>query len=465
MTTLGYILLPVGLVTFLFSRKWLYRLFVFSTLFSATSAINFGEGQNASGLQVWMFFGFLWILRLTFDSLSGLSLTIDRRFLGPSLWLLAFVAVACVSLAMPLYIDGALLITAPILGDNSETPLVLTSHNISQVLYLLFGGIIAICVAHANLAEDSKDETERIILISAIFVSLWGLFQFFCNVTGFPYPDSLFNNSASESAKGFLQTFNQGMKRVSSTAVEPSMLAQSLITLLPLTIPAWFKRGHVITGFVDRCASVLFVVVLLLSTSSTAYLGIFLFSFLLLVVLLRTRTISMSKATLFTVVTVCSIAIIAALAIALLPLARDVLTSVLVDKSSSGSALERAMTITLAFGYFQKYPLLGIGWGSATSHDLIVKLLSNVGVIGALAFLAAMWSVIRSNWKRLSPLRDAASMSRAVWFLSLSVFLGTSLIIEFPLVFGNFWLVLGMAISSGATVRAIRVSQDSVQAA
>jgi hypothetical protein len=40
MTPLGYIMLPVGLAGLFLSKRWLYRLFVFSTLFSATSAIN-----------------------------------------------------------------------------------------------------------------------------------------------------------------------------------------------------------------------------------------------------------------------------------------------------------------------------------------------------------------------------------------------------------------------------------------
>ena len=64
MTPLGYILLPIGFAGMILSTKWLYRLFVFWTLFSATSAINFGQGEDGSALQVWMFFGFLWLLRL-----------------------------------------------------------------------------------------------------------------------------------------------------------------------------------------------------------------------------------------------------------------------------------------------------------------------------------------------------------------------------------------------------------------
>ena len=449
MTPLGYLLLPVGFACLLLSKKWLYRIFVFTTLFSATSIINFGEEENASALQVWMFFGCVWILRLILERVSTVSFALDRRILRPSLWLIAFLFVALMSLIMPLYINGALAITSPILGDGSRTPLYLSVHNITQYLYLAFGVTIAVCVAHSNLLDRQRHETEKILLLSAIFISAWGLFQLLCNVTGLPYPDAIFNNSSSAAAKGFLQTLDNGVSRITSAAVEPSVLAQSLIAVLPLTLPAWLKRGHLVSRFVDRSASVLFVVVLILCTSSTAYLGLLILAVSSLAAMLRTRHVSITKAVKITVSAVCLASVLVGAAISSLPIARDVVTSLLLDKSSSSSALERLMTIGLAYGYFQKFPVLGIGWGSATSHDLIVKLLSNVGILGTFAFLGAMLCVIRSDWRGLEPLVDSLSISRFVWFQSFIVFLFTSVLIGFPLAFGNFWLILGMAIATG----------------
>jgi len=133
-----------------------------------------------------------------------------------------------------------------------------------------------------------------------------------------------------------------------------------------------------------------------------------------------------------------------------IPVISDVVKSALLNKSSSGSGLERLMTIQLAFGYFQKFPILGIGFGSATSHDLIVKLLSNIGIVGTLLFFAAILSILRANWRRVDSLVAPASLSRSAWLLSLAVFVFTSVLIEFPLVFGNFWLILGMAIATSA---------------
>src|SRR6185369_12103016 len=137
MTLLGYLMLPIGLGGLLLSKRWLYRMFVFWTLFSATSAANFGEKENGSALQLWMLFGLIWLIRLILEHQIMLHSSADRRILRPCLWLVAFVIAASFSLIMPLYINGTLLITSPVLFDGSETPLFLTSRNLTQLLYLI----------------------------------------------------------------------------------------------------------------------------------------------------------------------------------------------------------------------------------------------------------------------------------------------------------------------------------------
>jgi O-antigen ligase len=142
------------------------------------------------------------------------------------------------------------------------------------------------------------------------------------------------------------------------------------------------------------------------------------------------------------------------------PFISELINTLLLSKASSGSGIERAMTISLAFGYFQKYPILGIGWGSATSHDLIVKLLSNVGIVGTVVFSCAIVSIVRANWQKISSRNSPLDLSREVWLLSLVSFVLTSILIEFPFVFGNFWLVVGMCMATGS--RSVSASSFSV---
>ena len=458
MTPLGYILLPLGVAGLLVSPRWLYRLFVFWTLFSATSVLNVGEAQNGSAVQVWMFFGALWILRLGLERVSLFSFSIDNRLKRTSFWMIAFLVVATISLVMPVLIDGSLLIAAPTF-EGDPTPLVLTGHNITQLLYLIFGGTLAICVAHANLTDDNREETERVILYSGIFLACWGIFQFLCNITGLPYPDFLLNNSGSASGQGFRQALKDiGVQRVSSAAVEPSVLAQALLSLLPLTLPAWLKRGFVFSRRRDRLVALLFVVVLILSTSSVAYVGLAILGLTYVVYSVRTGRFSKRKAiAVFVPVGILATAIVA-VAIISVPFVSQIADSVLLSKASSGSAIERAMTISYAFGYFQKYPILGIGWGSATSHDVIVKLLSNVGIVGTVVFFWGIFSIVRSNWRRISRGNSPLELSREAWLMSLVSFVLTSVLIEFPLPFGNFWLIIGMSMATAATARGLPVA-------
>jgi hypothetical protein len=462
-TPLGYILLPVGLAGLLMSARWLYRLFVFWTLFSATAVLNVGGSDNGSALQVWMFFGTLWLLRLGLERISLLSFSIDKRLRRTTYWIIAFLGVAAVSLVMPVLINGHLLITSPTLGDNEQTPLFLSGHNVTQLLYLVFGGIIAICVAHVNLQEKQREETERIILYAGIFLACWGILQFFCNVTGIPYPSFLLNNSASESATGYMQTVDEGIRRVSSAAVEPSVLAQALLTLLPLTLPAWRKRGSVFSRRRDRLVALLFILVLVLSTSSTAYLGLVILALTYVVYSVRIGSFSKTKAVLIFVLIGVVASAIVAVAFMSVPIVSGLLQSQLLGKASSGSGIERAMTISLAFGYFQRYPILGIGWGSATSHDLIVKLLSNVGIVGTVVFFCAIFSIVRANWRKISSRSFPLELSREAWLMSLVCFVLTSILIEFPLPFGNFWLILGMSMSTACLPATTRGLSFAVQ--
>lgn len=453
MTPLGYLLLPVGLAALFTSSRWLYRLFVFWTLFSATSVLNVGGADNGSAVQVWMFFGALWILRLALERVFLLSFSIDNRLRRMSYWMIAFLGVATVSLVMPVLINGRLLIASPYLIENTETPLFLTGHNITQLLYLIFGGIIAICVAHVNLDETQREETESIILYSGIFIACWGLFQFACNVTGLPYPDFLLNNSGSAAGKGFMQSISEiGVHRISSATVEPSVLAQALLTLLPLTLPAWRRRGFVFSRRRDRLVAVLFIIVLVLSTSSTAYIGFAILALTYVVYSVRTGSFSKTKAFfVFALIGTLATALVG-VAFVSIPVVSEVVNSVLLSKASSGSGIERAMTIVYAFGYFQKYPILGIGWGSATSHDVVVFLLSNVGIIGTVIFFCMIFSIVFPNWKKISSRNSPLELSREAWLMSLICFVLTSIPSGFPLVFGNFWIILGMAMATACKV-------------
>lgn len=57
--------------------------------------------------------------------------------------------------------------------------------------------------------------------------------------------------------------------------------------------------------------------------------------------------------------------------------------------------IERIFFIEKAWFHFLDYPFLGLGMGNITSSDLIIFLLSNVGIIGFLLFLYLIRSLVK----------------------------------------------------------------------
>ena len=244
-----------------------------------------------------------------------------------------------------------------------------------------------------------------------------------------------------------------GIGRISSAAIEPSVLAVCLLALLPLTFPAWLGKGSVFSTSIDRGISCLLIAVLVLSTSSSAYLGMIILGVVMIPVLVRAKALSVSRAIRIGLAFVALLGGGLVLLITSTPFLSTLFNTLILEKASGGSGVERAMTVQLAFGYFERYPILGIGWGSATSHDLVVLLLSNVGVIGALVFFSAMASALRANWKALGALPSPTNLSRIAWFSGLLLFLLNSLLTGFPLSIGTFWVVLGMALATSSEIQ------------
>lgn len=146
---------------------------------------------------------------------------------------------------------------------------------------------------------------------------------------------------------------------------------------------------------------------------------------------------------------------IAALIYAVSPTAQQVLDSTVFTKSEGYSAFERFMTIHNAFEMFREYPILGIGWSSIDSYDLIVNLLSNAGILGLLSFVVAMYSMFRllyrsiKSRKRSLGLEGLLQIDFAV-YIALAVILGTCMISGILYVFTFFWFILGLTMAAGS---------------
>jgi hypothetical protein len=122
------------------------------------------------------------------------------------------------------------------------------------------------------------------------------------------------------------------------------------------------------------------------------------------------------------------------------------------SKSEDGSGIERLNSLLLGFNYFRMYPILGIGWGSSTSYDIILKLLSNTGILGLFAFgwfLKSLFSQLWGSMSRPAPRKKISE--RTYWACCLLVatfmLIATSELSGFAFVYGHTWFVFGMALA------------------
>lgn len=444
-TPIGWILVPLALGLYFFRPSRLYSLMVFFLPFSATAVLNIGSGASASGVQASMLFGSLWMAK-ELRPLWRRSITDNETNLQrPARRLLLFLLVVAMSLVMPLVINGRVIVESPELANPEATPLQLTVRHITQTVYVLYGVLLAICVAGYTLKVREVLRSIRIFVVSAIFVSLWGLFQFSCHWIGITYPAYIFNTSATESALGYLQELEAiGMTRISSVATEPSILAQFLLIAGVFVLFALISDQPLISRAWDRFALVNIGAVLLLSTSTIAYIGLAVAVFLYMVALWHWRILRRRHAVLLAMF----VAFLWLVYSASTP-AQDLVDSMLLGKGQSYSGVARMLSVLRAGEYFLQYPILGLGWGSVTSHDLVFKLLANTGILGLSAFSLFVFTLIARLW-RCASVNEAQDLTHSLpvcLLVALLVLLFANLTTGFVYSYGHAWFLFGLAMS------------------
>ncbi|HYK37959.1 MAG TPA: hypothetical protein VEV40_18520 [Alloacidobacterium sp.] len=445
--------MPLGLLVALASEEWAFRLFVISAPFSDSVIANVGSGDNASGIQIWMFFGLLWLLRKCLSMVWNLRFDANRGILSSARGLGIFALICCLSLVMPLYINGSLALMAPLLLDDTTTPLYLTSQNFTALLYILFGSSLALLIAHKCLEVNGIRRISKLYLGTGVFVALWGIYQLASNVLNLPYPTALFNNNLSASVSGPDTTLDSiNLHRVSSVAVEPSILVQVLLSILPLTLPAIMNIGCVFSRSKDRMMASILLLALILTFSPVAPLGIVICAVLGWQVMTKASVVHRRKTTAYIVVWITGLGMATGVLYLISGAFRGLLTTMLLSKAASYSGLERLKTITYAANYFSDYPILGVGWGSVTSHDLVFKLLANVGILGTLAFIYFVGVMMKRGYHYVK-LRADPMLNKGMWVVSFIVMMVANALTGFGYVFGHFWLVTGVAIACTVYVR------------
>ncbi len=293
---------------------------------------------------------------------------------------------------------------------------------------------------------DKLKSSIKIYLISAFIVSIWGLLQLLTHYTNVPYPAFLFNNSASDAVLKFISFTggDSGMARINSVAVEPSIFARYMLSVIPLALILYMKKVKLFSSlFTLFCFIVVYVLVLILTLSTSAYLGIAFMFMVLFFYLKKYRELKF-----FLKVIMVFLLIIIAIAF-IMPEWFYNLIQMTFYKPVTFSGMERIFASQEALGLFSAYPLLGVGWGSNTSFDLISYLLANSGLFGALCFALFVLSAYK-HFRWLQKNNNIGFETKAYTDgIGLSLLTGIFLNLTggLDLVFLHLWFLLGLMLS------------------
>ena len=373
---------------------------------------------------------------------------------------------------LPRIFAGALTVTPlrPIPNGYiySTFPLGFSAQNITTAVYMLATLIAGICAHVASQAPASETTIARTAATVAIVHALLGLSGVLLAGTAWTGVLGFFRN-------GFYAQLDQslsGFVRMNGIWPEPAVFAAYGFAWLVFVTELWLRDVEPrLTGL----AALVLASALLISTSTTAYIGLGAYALLLaLRLLLLPGTIPASKALKFVsgaLIGLAAILILLAVSARAASAFGDFVATFTVGKASSLSGLQRAFWAKQGLDSFLVSFGLGIGPGSFRSSSTVTAVIGSTGTIGTAAFVLHVLRVFkplyRTSYARIDDPRRATGVA-ASW-AALVMLIPSSFSAPSPdpgfvwALFGGIALALrpGMA-SSRPSSTANRLALDAV---
>lgn len=454
-TVVGSVIIPLGLILFFLSKNLLYYVFIFFVPFSASSVINFET--FTFGLQIPYYLGILWMTKVIITKLYNKNFTISKKDLTIVNLFIIFYLIAGISLFMPFIYKGTVDVHYPG-AEQYHLPLSFSRINVTQFVYLTFVFIITLFIYFNVKRYKEIKTTIKILLISALFTALWGLFQFSSYYIGFEYPDFLFNNNI-----GFNQAFGQTIgfyKRVNSVAPEPSKYATYLLWITPLAIGLWiYKVKDILKKHHSLIISLVLFLVLIMTTSTTAYVVFFLFFIILLIHIIKPLNLVRNFNINRNIIKIFYISLLFILVIWLIVMFINnylnidlqslitVFERVTIAKTETHSFSSRTESLIHSLKISLQSPLLGFGWGSHRSFDLISTLLVQIGFLGLIIFVSFIFKIIYQINTRIS--YQSKTQKGLGYSLQLSIITGllAHSVAQPDIISLIIWVILGISLA------------------
>jgi hypothetical protein len=387
----GYIWLPLGLIVFFVSSTSLLYITIFFANFSVTSLIN---SPNGAPFVIYYYFGILLFIRVFLISLINGNLNIKILFTNKNLNnLMLWQFIIVISLITPYLVNGNFIVDNMKLDNIESYPITLTIQSIKNLFPTIFGINLIFLIYLISNNMSKLIALIKIYILSILFISIYGICEYICNILDIYFPYFIFNSIENGTSQIIGTTISDGKYlRISSLALEPSVLAQIILSALPYPILSLFFKKYIFNFILDSLILLIFLTTLFITTSSTAIIGLFLLFFILNYVI---RKVDFKKSSPKYLIYISSFLLLTYLFFG------NYLINLILEKINSFSYSERLYSITHAFNYFLEFPILGLGWTSVTSHDLFVLILSNSGLIGFFVFFRLIYMAINESLKNI----------------------------------------------------------------
>ena len=403
-TFIGLVVIILSIIALIKNENWLLGLIVFFSTFTAAQAI--GISALGGALLPYEIPLILWIGVQIFSyifnpkQLVEVKEALKRNKLFRAIFIFSIISIiSIINLAISgvhyEYYDEF---------HSSYNVIEFSMGNITQfvriILFLVFSMLLIIKLR----SKEQIHNVVKIFCLSTIFAIVWGILQFVLYYLNIPYPYELFNNNEYYK-HGYMQVIG-GIKRISSIATEPSMFALNLIAFFPLIFVFYiFERKQIESKkhIWYVLLIILTVISIILSTSSTAYISLFVITTLFISYELIKNRKLIKKINFKKIIKKLSVPIlimIVIIAIGTLLLYKfeliEVLKDLTVNKLSTFSGKERLAGEILGLKLLEFSPIIGLGIGSYRTYSMFTNILLNMGILGVCAYLYILYIIIKN---------------------------------------------------------------------
>lgn len=272
-----------------------------------------------------------------------------------------------------------------------ESALEPVSANISQTGYFVLGGLTAIALGVLLLRADRLEQVRRGFFLWCGLHAGMGVLDLAGKLAG---AGDVLQPIRTASYAMLTNSNEGGFFRIAGAYSEASAFGTASLACLAFTYTYWRKTGSLLAQWLS---AVLFAL-LILATSSTAYVGLTILVVPVAFSLGRSMTQGRLNSDELLILGALVSIIFVALAISLYderffdPFIQ-LIDSMVINKANSASGMERAYWNMKSLQAFTDTNGLGVGFGSSRASSWVIAMLSQMGVVGAL-LMATLLAVV-----------------------------------------------------------------------